>query len=55
MDKRNKEIVVGSIVFPSHVAAYKHYGINRKTYLSRIEGGWDEEKAMVTPVRRLKR
>lgn len=43
-------IKVGNYTFPSRDAAFQFYNINRKTYHSRIAGGWDPYFAMVVPV-----
>ena len=47
---RHTPITVGNLKFKSMEDAFIFYNINRKTYYSRIEGGWSIEDAMTTPV-----
>jgi len=48
-DGRCNPIVIGAIEFPSQVAALKHYGVNKHTFATRIQCGWDVIEAIITP------
>ena len=47
---RHTPIRIKGIQFKSMDDAFQFYGINRKTYYSRIDGGWSIDDAMTTAI-----
>lgn len=54
MGNQKKSVDHKGIEYPSVIAKCNAYNIDKGLYLSRVKRGWGEEKALATPVRKIK-